>query len=301
MMQRINLSQKEKLETRKIIQENTGYIIKSSNVLNQIFRRSSFAAETGQNSNEIFEFIGDQVLSFYTVKIISEKCGSFSLTEDYTFRIRENRFTQIKQALVNNETLARIIDEWDVSKYLLLGKSDIKNAVTKEPKVRADLLEAIIGAIAVESNWDSEILETAVSKALRIGEAIDAMIESDAKTKSFNIDNAITILKEMAEKSQCKMPQYKFWGPDSIGYDENGNPKWLCTCHIINDKIGLTKLVESTSKKDAKKAAAYLILCEHLGVQNKYGPNDWFVSWTYKDGKLLPNRQSNSKMAKIEI
>ncbi len=295
MIRRMYLNGKEKLEVRRIIQEKTGYIFKSTSILNQIFRRSSFSAETGQNSNEIFEFIGDQVLSYYVVKIVSEKCGSISLTDDYTFRIRENRFTLIKQALVNNETLAKIIDDWDIAKYLLLGKSDIKNDVVKEPKVKADLLEAIIGAIAVESNWDSEILEVAVSKALKIDETIKTMIENDTKVRCFDINNAVTTLKELAENGQCTIPKYEYTGPEHIGYDSDGNPKWACSCVIINDKIGLTKLVFATSKKDAKKAAAYLILCEHLGVQNKYGPNDWSGIWTYKDGKLLPDRQHNSK------
>ena len=295
MIRRMYLNGKEKIEVRRIIQDKTGYIIKSTSILNQVFRRSSLAAESGQNSNEIFEFIGDQVLSFYVVKFVAERCGSLSLTDDYAFRIRENQFTLIKQALVNNEALAKIIDEWDIAKYLLLGKSDIKNDVTKEPKVKADLLEAILGAIAVESNWDFGILEAAVLKMLNINATINVMIEGDTKVRCFDIDSAVITLKETAENGECTMPEYEFAGPDSIGYDNDGNPKWLCTCRIINDKFRLTKLVEANSKKDAKKAAAYLILCEHLGIQNKYGPNDWFGFWRYKNGKLLPNRQPNNK------
>ena len=219
MVRRMYLNGKEKLEVRRLIQENTGYIFKSSSILNQIFRRSSFAAETGQNSNEIFEFIGDQVLSYYVVKIVCEKCGSLSLTDDYTFRIRENRFTLIKQALVNNEALEKIADNWDIAKYLLLGKSDIKNDIAKETKVKADLLEAIIGAIAVESNWDGVVLETAVSKALKMEETLKEMIESDTKVRCFDIDNAVTTLKELAENGQCTMPKYSYTGPEYIGYD----------------------------------------------------------------------------------
>ena len=100
MIRRMYLDGTEKLEARRIIKEKTGYVIRSTSILNQVFRRSSFAAETGQNSNEIFEFQGDQVLSFYVTRIISKRCGSLSLTDDYTFRIRENRFTQIIQTLV---------------------------------------------------------------------------------------------------------------------------------------------------------------------------------------------------------
>ena len=139
---------------------------------------------------------------------------------------------------------------------MLLGRSDIKNAVANEPKVKADLLEAIFGAIAVESNWDSMILEAAVSKSLQIDETIEMMIESDPKVRCFDIDNAISTLKELAEQGQCTMPTYEFTGPEYIGYDSDGNPKWACSCAITNDKIGLTKRVFATSKKDAKKAAA---------------------------------------------
>ena len=294
MMGRFYLKPKEQYEARMIIQAKTGYIIRGTKTLCQIFTRSSFAAETGRSSNEIFEFIGDQVLSYYVVKIVSERCGAFSLTDNYTFRIRENRFTQIKQALVNNETLAKIVDEWDIAKCLLLSRSDIKNEVAKEPKVKADLLEAVIGAIAVESNWDTKVLETAVSRALKIDETIESMIESDTKVRLFDIENAVTSLKELAENGQCTMPKYDFSGPDSIGYDSDGNPKWACTCSIVNDKIGITESVYATSKKDAKKAAAYLVLCEHLGMENKYGDNDWYGNWTYKDGKLISNRNINN-------
>ncbi len=286
----------EKVEARRIISEKTGYIIKSTSILSQIFRRSSFAAEMGVTSNEIFEFIGDQVLDYYVVKIVSERCGSLGITDDYTFRIRENRFTFIKQTLVSNEALAKIIDEWEIVKYLRLGRSDIKNEVAKEQKVKADLFEAVIGAIAIESNWDTQVLETAVRSALDMENKITDLIESDTKVRCFNIDNAITTLKEFAEHGRCTMPSYKFAGPDYVGYYEDGKPKWFCTCCIVDEKIGITYTVESTSKSEAKKAAAYLVLCQHLGMQNQYGPNDWYSLWTYKDGKLTPNRKDNKKV-----
>ncbi len=288
MMKRTYLNSKEKAEARKIIQEKTGYTIKSTLVLNQIFRRSSFAAETGQNSNEIFEYIGDQILDFYVVKIVSERCGSLSLTDGYAFRIKENQFTQIKQTLVANKALAKIIDSWDIVKYLFLSISDIKNEVAKEPKIKADLLEAIIGAIAVDCKWDSEVLESVVSKVLNIDETIKSMIENDARVIKFDIDSAVTALKEMAENGQCTMPEYEFTSP--ADYDEEGNPIWACSCMIKTTETVLTRVVFSTSKKDSKKAAAYLILCEHLRTQNKYGPNDYTPIWTYKDDKLIPNR-----------
>ena len=295
MIRRTCLSHEEKIKIRRIIREKTDYLIDIS-ILDQIFRRSSFAAETGENSNEIFEFIGDQVLNYYVVKIIANRCGSFSLTDGYTFRIRENQFTQIKQSFVNNDALAKIIDEWDIAKYLLLGKCDIKNNVVNESKVKADLFEAIIGAIAIESNWNSDILETAISKALDVDTKITSMIESDYKVQLFDIDTAITTLKELSEKAYCKLSPYEFTGPDVVGYDDNGNPNWFCSCDAINDKKVIRRTVKASSKKDAKKAVAYLILCELLDVQNKYGPNhDGFSPWIYKKGKLYPDPRFTKK------
>lgn len=281
----------EKQAVRQIVFERTGYGIKSTTILNQILRRSSFAAEQGLSSNEILEFIGDQVLSYYVIKLITNRCGSLNPLRDYVFRIKENQFTQIKQDLVNNEALAAIMDEWGLARFLFLGKSDIINDAAKETKVKADLLEAVIGGIAIDCDWDPHVLESAVQRSLGVDAKLTALMEADPKVVPFDLDTAITTLKELAESGRCSMPEYVFSGPDNLGYDEDGNPRWMCRCRIINEQTGLSILVAATSKKDAKKAAAYLILCRHFETQNQYGPNDWYLSWIYKDGRLFPDRK----------
>ena len=81
---------------------------------------------------------------------------------------------------------------------------------------------------------------------------------------------------------------------NAIGCDREGNPKWSCRCTTINASTGLIKSVMASSKKDAKKAAAYLILCAHLNIQNQYGPNDLlYPLWVYKDGKLFPDHKQS--------
>ena len=263
MIQDIYLNRAEKLEARRILKEKTGYTIKSTILLNQAFRRSSFAAENGLNSNENFEFIGDEVLGYYVTKNISKRVGSLSLTRDFTFRINENRFTQIKQSMVNNESLAKVIDEWGIVKYLRLSRSDIKNNVTSGIKIKADLFEAIIGAIAIDCDWDSKILEQVVAQALNMDAKIDTMITDDPMMKCVDIDNAVTTLKEIAEAGQCTMPKYEFFSFNTV------SPAWHCRCRIINNKTSISRLVCAPSKKEGKKAAAYLILCEHLDMQNQ--------------------------------
>lgn len=278
---------------KRIIKEKTGYYIKNNSVLIQAFRRSSYAAENGGKSNEMFEFFGDQALSNYVVKIIAKRCGSYNMVGDYTFRIRENRFTTIKQDFISNENFARIIDEWGIINCLLVGKSDEKNEVHKQIKIKADLFESIIGAIAVETNWNDGILEKVVNRALNIDEKIDELIKNDFGYKWFNLDNAVSKLKEYAEQQIFSVSEYECVGPEYLGYDNDGNPIWACNCSLINDTTGIMRSVMASSKKDAKKAVAYLLLCEHYQVQNQYGVNDSFNWWIYKNGKLIPDRKEN--------
>lgn len=279
-------SNQDKAELRAIIKDKTGYSFTDSFILSQAFRRRSFCTETGGKSNELFEFIGDQVLNFYVVKIITDRVLSLTIEKDYSFRIRENNFTVLKQRFINNEFLAGIIDEWDVAQYLIVGRSDENNEIHKQIKIKADLFESIIGAIAVESNWNPEILENTVQKALNLNERLQSIIDSESHFLCFDIDNAVTVLKELAEKEKCSMPTYEFY-PIA---DSDSEIMWGCRCSIINDITGIHRSVCASSKKIAKKAAAYLVLCEHFQTPNKYGVTTFFPIWIYKNGMLIPDR-----------
>ena len=83
---------------------------------------------------------------------------------------------------------------------------------------------------------------------------------------------------------------YNYDNAHFFGYDKDGNPIWRCSSSIVNDITGIIRVVFASSKKNAKKAVAYLMLCEHLQIQNQYGPNDFLPIWDYKNGRLTPNR-----------
>lgn len=282
----------------RTICEKTGYYFRDYSLLTQAFTRSSYSAECGGESNEILEFIGDQVLSYFVVKIIAERVGALNGDCEYAFRVRENKFTAIKQELVCNEALAKIIDEWGIAEYLVVGKSDFANEVDKQPKIKADLFEAIIGAIAVGSNWNAEILEKAVIRSLSIEEKLKAVVKSDYRPENFSMENAVSTLKELAEHGECTPPEYDYGTPENLGYDKDGNPIWACACSIINDKTGVVRQVWASSKKAAKRAAAYLVLCEHFELQNEYGENSKAPNWIYKDGKLRPRHMTDDEWLK---
>lgn len=172
----------EQEKLKKIVQERTGYLIRSDKLLEQVFTRSTYSAEKGGENNEVLEFIGDQVLSYFLIKKLSRYCGDWSDDGEYIFRLREHHLTTIKQELVCNENLCEIIDSWGVAKYVVAGPRDWPNGLDDQPKARADLFEAILGAIALESGWDAVVLERAVQKMLSLDKRLAILVPKQFDT-----------------------------------------------------------------------------------------------------------------------
>ena len=79
----------------------------------------------------------------------------------------EGEMTEIKKKLVQTDFLARAIETLGLENYLLMGKGDIKGEVQKEAHVKEDLFEAILGAVALDSDWNLTILESVVDRMLK--------------------------------------------------------------------------------------------------------------------------------------
>lgn len=282
-------SQYELNKLKALLAEKTGYRIHGNGLLMQAFTRSSYSAAHGGENNEVLEFIGDQVLAYYLVKCVSARFSGRCHTGEYAFRIRENRLTQIKHELVSNDTLSEIIDDWGIERYLVVGRADYASGAEESIKIRGDLFEAILGAIALESKWDPTVLETAVNKMLDLDHRLSQMFRSELRPPRFNIDNAVNTLKGLAATAEFSPAIYEFTAPEDVGYDEDGRPIWHCRCSVITSNTGISIGVKSSSKKLAKKAAAYLVLCAHFELQNEYGPNSQCTTWIYDDNKLLPD------------
>lgn len=69
-----------------------------------------------------------------------------------------------------------------------------------------------------------------------------------------NKADAISQLEILARRGYFSLPIYAF----ELNHDENGNPIWRCTCHIAEKPKDFK--TKSSSKKDAKKSAAFEML-----------------------------------------
>ena len=256
------------------IEEIIGYHFTKKALLVQAFTRSSYSVEHGFPSNEVLEFIGDKVIDFAVVKAIATKFGVM-MPEDEKDEIQyysiktnqtESDFTEIKKKIVCNEYLSSLIDMVSFSDYLLLGRSDIDNRVNNETKVKADLLEAIIGAIAIDSKWDMPLLEEVCNRMLSINAFLDQYLLKDECEVSFDLENAINVLKELSEHGICSTPLYVFGENAVVGDD--GTMVWYCACFIRSHHILVSAY--APNKKIAKKYSAYSALCQLFKVKNQY-------------------------------
>lgn len=266
------------------VQKKISYWFENTDLLLQAFTRSSYSADFGGENNEVLEFLGDEVLDFYVAKVIADRFGFNKSQSEYydkendldeyciVAHKNEADFTDLKKEIVKNETLAARIDKLGFFKYMYLGKSDTDNPKFKENlvKVKADLFEAILGAIAIDSDWNPDELQNSVEFMLQIDDFLEDVDDEEERPEEFKEENAINTLKEMAEHGRCSIPEYD--QPDEQVLLRDGRLMWECTCYIRSWSMRHTAY--ATSKKLAKKYAAYLMLCDYFGLHDEYAADD---------------------------
>ena len=263
------------------VQKKIDYYFENEDLLFQAFTRSSYSTQYGGENNEVLEFLGDRVLDFYVVKIIADRFGFTKSQSDYydeendndeyciVAHKNESDFTELKKEIVSNKTLANRIDRLGFAKYMFMGDSDIDNHVEKQEKVKADLFEAILGAVAIDSDWNADELQNVVKSMLQIEDFLADVDTEEERPAQFKEENAINTLKELAEHGKCTVPNYHQSDEPEI---VDGRQWWKCTCCIRSWEI--TKTAYATSKKEAKRYAAYLVLCEHYNIPDEFRGED---------------------------
>lgn len=193
-----------------LIQDQIAYNFKNLDLLQQAFVRRSYSKENGGEDNEVLEFIGDKVLDFIVVKLLAEKygyflseCDNYDKNEDFdefATEYHENKLTEIKKKLVEKKTLAHRIDMLGLAEYLIMGKSDINNHVRGEDSVKEDLFEAILGAVALDSQWNISELQ----------DVVEVMLAPDKELAEDTALDYVGLIQNWVSKKNKTVPLYHF-------------------------------------------------------------------------------------------
>lgn len=255
----------------EFIQHQIGnYKFKNPLLLRQAFVRKSYSQENGGENNEVLEFYGDKVLELVVSKMFSEWFGEFERFEqngviirgwgEYISQYQENKLTSFRKTLVSKRTLSERIYEMNLEPFLLLGKGDEKNNIREQDSVKEDLFEAVLGAVAIDSNWDLEKLQKVVEVML------------DPERILYNQEeDYIELIQEWTLKEYGCVPEYLFdqdyvtrdWPSGFIDADKF-SPYYLphsCKMKLGGYKYGFSARGNSLSearRKACKKAYEHL-------------------------------------------
>lgn len=252
-------------EELQVIQTRINYWFNNPDLLQQAFIRRSYSREQGGGDNEVLEFIGDKALDFVIVKLLSEEYGDYAENYDdydpdedcneYISDCRENKLTEMKRILVEGKTLAKRIDILDFSKYLILGKGDRKNKIYNNTSVKEDLFEAIIGAVALDSNWNIEKLE----------DVIDRMLDPYSYISDDIEDQYISIVQNWSNENYGRYPDFiceknVHYSPYISSFTVNMDDRYQCKLILGGREsfIGYGDTSSEARRSAAEKAYNYL-------------------------------------------
>ena len=95
--------------------------------------------------NELLEFLGDAVLNFISGEYLYRK---------YKGEKNEGDLTRLRSALVEDKQLAKFAKEFEIGKWIRLGKGESENGGSSNLSLLSNTFEAIIGAYFLDSGID---------------------------------------------------------------------------------------------------------------------------------------------------
>ena len=196
---------------------------------------------TGRN-NERLEFLGDAVLDF----VISDSL--FKLRPDAD----EGDLSKLRASLVKDTSLAGIAVDIGLGEHLILGSGERKTGGHRRESILADALEAIFGAVYLDSGFDAakELIDRIFEQ--RLDELPDAEDLRDPKTR----------LQEWLQARKLSLPIYDL--VSVTGKDHR--QKFVVSCTV--NELSQTTEGDSTSRRKAEQRAASAM----LGMLSGEGP-----------------------------
>lgn len=150
------------------VREATGYEFVNENLMRQAFTRRAFAIQYGiDGCSEELEFLGDSVLNMIVTKeIVRQLMEVDTARPEAPFgAVRqgydEGVLTKIRTSYISKEYLAGRAEKLGLDRFILYGSGEEPTESSRE-----DMMEALIGAVAVDSGWNQEALEGAVDRLL---------------------------------------------------------------------------------------------------------------------------------------
>jgi ribonuclease-3 len=184
----------------------------------------------GGDHNERLEFLGDSILN----------CCVARLLYDAHPQADEGALSRLRSTLVSGETLAKIAGELQMGEHLRLGSGELKTGGFRRASILADALEALLGAIFVDSGFEAAAAVVARIMGARLAELPAADALKDPKTR----------LQESLQAHGLALPAYTL---TAVAGDPHAQ-SFTVRCEV--PVLGLAAVGEGGSRRRAEQLAA---------------------------------------------
>ncbi len=206
-----------------------GYSFSDTGLLRQALTHRSAPGP----SNERLEFLGDAVLDI----VISE--ALFHTLPGAP----EGDLSRLRASLVRDTSLAGIAVDLGIGDYLILGSGERKSGGHRRQSILADALEALFGAIYLDSDFDT------VAELIRrmFGDRLDDLPEAD------ELRDPKTRLQEWLQARGAALPEYELANVTGRAHQQ----RFEVRCHVPGQESAVG---EGRSRRAAEQQSARRML-----------------------------------------
>ena len=270
--------------------------------LQALTQRSYTNEHRDAENNEILAFYGDRVLEWYVTRMLLNRfSGEGEETPWFLSDFDEDKYTNLKSKLVCRSNLAKIARYYDLGDYLRVGRGS-KESETNSDNVLGELVEALIGACALDSSYgyekkmnypfttlfdqyhsnenpplsnlmpiDSNRIDDVIGRMLDSERFLDEAenkeyIHKDSIIKEQDFENPKGALNKLFTKGIISEPVYEIIDQSE---DDDNRELWKCSCTVEGFETQECKgyfYKKSYAESDAAKKVLMEILNENPGL-----------------------------------
>ena len=186
----------------------------------------------GASNNERLEFLGDSILNFTAADALYQAKADAD----------EGTLSRYRALLVKGETLALIANELGLQDVLILGEGELKSGGHRRKSILADSVEAIIGAVYIDSD-----ITQAISLVRRL---LDSRLENLPEPEA--LKDPKTRLQEAMQQHSQTLPEYVLISTTGEAHAQ----QFEVSCSIVVGNKSHTTNGIGTSRRRAEQAAA---------------------------------------------
>jgi ribonuclease-3 len=161
-----------------------GYQFDQSALLQRALTHRSYSSA----HNERLEFLGDSVLNCTIAKYLYQTYPD----------VPEGDLSRLRSNLVNQQALAVLAQQLRIGELLALGEGELKSDGARRPSILADALEAVFGAVLLDSDF-------ATAEKVVLGLYIPFIAGMDLQSLG---KDAKTQLQEYLQGKRLPLPKY---------------------------------------------------------------------------------------------